>query len=243
MNQAAKLNVLNEHAAFVDVGSEKLHVSVAGGMPEVFGTVTAELHRLRDWLENQGAQAVAMEATGVYWLPLYSVLEAAGFAVTMVNGKQTRNLPGRKTDMQDCQWGATLHAHGLLRAGFVPPEHVRRLQDYLRLRGDHIANAASCIQLQQKALERMNVKLHDVISSLTGVSGQRVIEGILAGERNPERLLEMCDRSIREKKRTRIIESLRGSWQEQHLFALRQAVGSWKHYQGLIAACDQEIQK
>ena len=120
---------------------------------------------------------------------------------------------------------------------------MRRLQDYLRLRGDHIANAAGCIQLQQKALERMNVKLHDVISSLAGVSGQRVIEGILAGERNPERLLEMCDQSIREKKRTRVIESLRGSWQEQHLFALRQAVESWKHYQRLIAACDQEIEK
>jgi hypothetical protein len=243
MSQAAKLNVLDEHAAFVDVGSEKLHVSIAGGPPEVFGTVTAELHRLRDWLKSQQARGVAMEATGVYWLPLYSVLEAAGFVVTMVNGKQTRNLPGRKTDMQDCQWGATLHAHGLLRAGFVPPEHVRRLQDYLRLRGDHIANAAGCIQLQQKALERMNVKLHDVISSLAGVSGQRVIEGILAGERNPERLLEMCDQSIREKKRTRVIESLRGSWQEQHLFALRQAVESWKHYQRLIAACDQEIEK
>jgi transposase len=243
MSQAAKLNVLNEHAAFVDVGSEKLYVSIAGGPPEVFGTVTAELHRLRDWLKSQQAEAVAMEATGVYWLPLYSVLEAAGFAVVMVNGKQTRNLPGRKSDMQDCQWGATLHAHGLLRAGFVPPEHVRRLQDYLRLRGDHIIQAASCIQLQQKALERMNIKLHDVISSLSGVSGQRVIEGILAGERNPERLLEMCDRSIREKKRTRVIESLRGSWQEQHLFALRQAVESWKHYQRLIAACDQEIEQ
>jgi transposase len=218
-------------------------VSIAGGPPEVFGAVTAELHRLRDWLKSQGAQAVAMEATGVYWLPLYSVLEAAGFTVTMVNGKQTRNLPGRKTDMQDCQWGATLHAHGLLRAGFVPPEQVRRLQDYLRLRCDHIANAASCIQLQQKALERMNIKLHDVISSLSGVSGQRVIEGILAGERNPERLLEVCDHSIRENKRVRVIESLRGNWQEQHIFALKQAVESWKHYQRLIAACDQEIEK
>lgn len=243
MSQATRLNVLDEHAAFIDVGSEQLHVSIAGGPPEVFGTVTGELYRLRDWLKSQQAQAVAMEATGVYWLPIYSVLEAAGFAVTMVNGKQTRNLPGRKSDMQDCQWGATLHAHGLLRAGFVPPEHVRRLQDYLRLRGDHIANAASSIQLQQKALERMNIKLHDVISSLAGVSGQRVIEGILAGERDPERLLEMCDRSIREKKRTRVVESLRGNWQEQHLFALRQAVESWKHYQRLIAACDQEIEK
>jgi len=243
MSKAATLQVLDEYAAFVDVGSEKLHVSIAGGPPEVFGTVTAELHRLRDWLKERRVRSVAMEATGVYWLPLYSVLEAAGLEVIMVNGKQTRNLPGRKTDMQDCQWGATLHAHGLLRAGFVPPGQVRRLQDYLRLRGDHIGNAAACIQLQQKALERMNVKLHDVISSLAGVSGQRVVEGILAGERDPERLLERCDQSIREKKRSRVIESLRGDWQEQHLFALRQAVESWKHYQRLITACDQEIEK
>lgn len=243
MSKAARLNVLDDHAAFVDVGSEKLHVSIAGGPPEVFGTVTVELHRLRDWLKERQVRSVAMEATGVYWLPLYGILEAAGLEVMMVNGKQTRNLPGRKTDMQDCQWGATLHAHGLLRAGFVPAAQVRRLQDYLRLRGDPIGNAAACIQLQQKALERMNVKLHDVISSLVGVSGQRVVEGILAGERNPERLLEMCDQSIREKKRSRVIESLRGDWQEQHLFALRQAVESWKHYQRLIAACDQEIGK
>jgi len=243
MNKVTTLNVLDERAAFVDVGSEKLHVSIAGGQPEVFGTVTAELQRLSEWLKQRDVRSVAMEATGVYWLPLYSVLEAAGFGVIMVNGKQTRNLPGRKTDMQDCQWGATLHAHGLLRAGFVPPAQIRRLQDYLRLRCDHITNAAGCVQLQQKALERMNVKLHDVISSLSGVSGQRVIGAILAGERCPERLVKMCDQSIQDKKRDRVIESLRGNWQEEHLFALRQAVESWRHYQGQIEACDREIEK
>jgi len=240
---SATLNVLDDHAAFVDVGSEKLHVSIAGGSPEVFGTVTAELQRLSQRLKQQDVRSVAMEATGVYWLPLYSVLEAAGFEVIMVNGKQTRNLPGRKTDMQDCQWGATLHAHGLLRAGFVPPAQIRKLQDYLRLRCDHIANAAGCVQLQQKALERMNIKLHDVISSLSGVSGQKVLEAILAGERSPERLVELCDQSIRDKKRSRVIESLRGNWQGEHLFALRQAVETWRHYQGQIEACDREIEK
>jgi transposase len=243
MNKATRLQVVDEHAAFVDVGSESLHVSIAGGPPEVFGTMTVELHRLRDWLQERKVRSIAMEATGVYWLPLYSVLEAAGMETCMVNGKHTRNLPGRKTDMQDCQWGATLHAHGLLRAGFVPPAHVRQLQDYVRLRGDHIANAAGCIQLQQKALERMNVKLHDVISSLAGVSGQRVIEAILSGERDPDRLLGLCDKSIRSKKADRVKESLRGTWQGEHLFALRQAVETWKHYQGQIAACDREIEK
>src|SRR6202051_779436 len=163
-----ELPMLDPLAAFVDVGSEQMHVSVAGGAPEVFGTVTSQLHALRDWLKAQGVRSVAMEATGVYWLPLYGVLEAAGCEVCMVNGRQTRNLPGRKSDIQDCQWGATLHAHGLLRAGFVPPADIRRLQDYLRLRADHIAMAASCVQLMQKAFERMNIKLHDVISSLAG---------------------------------------------------------------------------
>ena len=182
-----------------------------------------------------------MEATGVYWLPLYSVLEAAGLTVLMVNGKQTRNLPGRKTDMKDCQWGATLHAHGLLRAGFVPPAQIRRLQDYLRLRADHVALGASHIQHQQKALDRMNIKLHEVISSLAGVSGQKVIQAILEGERDAERLLALCDVQIQKKKAQKVRESLRGTWAEEHLFALRQAVESWQHYQRQISACDQQI--
>jgi transposase len=242
MSTTATLPVLDALAAFVDVGSEQMHVSIAGGPPEVFGTFTTELHRLRDWLQERGVTSVAMEATGVYWLPLYGVLESAGMKVSMVNGKQTRNLPGRKTDMKDCQWGATLHAHGLLQAGFVPPAQIRRLQDYLRLRADHLSSAAACVQHQQKALERMNVKLHDVISSLVGESGIKVIEAILAGERDPERLLELCDVRIKKKKADRVKESLRGTWAEEHLFALRQAVENWRHYQGQIAACDRQME-
>ena len=242
MTPTPTLPVLDPRAAFVDVGSEQMDVSLAGGPPEVFGAVTSELHRLRDWLRERGVQSVAMEATGVYWLPLYGVLEAAGFEVVMVNGKHTRNLPGRKTDMKDCQWGATLHAHGLLRAGFVPPAHIRRLQDYLRLRTDHLTSAAASVQHQQKALERMNVKLHDVISSLAGASGQKVIEAILAGERDPDRLLALCDVQIQQKKADRVKESLRGTWAEEHLFALRQAVEDWQHFQRQMAACDRQIE-
>jgi transposase len=237
------LPMLDARAAFVDVGSEQMHVSVAGGPPEVFGTVTTQLHALRDWLKAQGVHSVAMEATGVYWLPLYGVLEAAGFTVAMVNGRQTRHLPGRKTDMKDCQWGATLHAHGLLRAGFVPPAAIRCLQDYLRLRADHISLAASHVQHLQKALERMNIKLHDVISDLTGVSGLAVIRAILAGERTPEQLLLRCDRQIQCKKAERVKESLQGTWHEEHLFALRQALESWEHYQRQIDACDRQIEE
>jgi transposase len=220
----SELAVLDPRAAFVDVGSEKMHVSIGGGPPRVFGTVTSQLEALRDFLAEHQVRSVAMEATGVYWLPLYSVVEAAGLDVRMVDGRQTRHLPGRKSDMQDCQWGATLHAHGLLRAGFVPPAHIRRLQDYLRLRGDHVAAAGGHVQHMQKALERMNIKLHDVISSLTGASGLAVMRAILAGERDPAALLE-----------------LRGNWAAEHLFALGQAVQSWDHYQAQIVDCDGRI--
>lgn len=236
------LPVLDPHAAFVDVGSEQMYVSIAGGPPEVFGTVTSQLHALREWLLTHNVRSVAMEATGVYWLPLYGVLEAAGLEVLMVNGRQARNLPGRKTDMKDCQWGATLHAHGLLRAGFVPPAHIRRLQDYLRLRTDHISSAAAHVQHMQKALERMNIKLHDVISSLTGASGLAVVRAILGGERNPEQLLALCDVQIQRAKAQRVKESLRGTWAEEHLFALRQALASWDHYQSQIAECDRQVE-
>ena len=235
------LPMLDPLAAFVDVGSEHMHVSVGGNRPAVFGTVTSQLHALRDWLLAQGVRSVAMEATGVYWLPLYGVLESAGLEVRMVNGRQTRNLPGRKTDMTDSQWGATLHMHGLLHAGFVPPADIRRLQDYLRLRADHVAAAATCVQLMQKAFERMNIKLHDVISSLAGVSGLAVARAIVAGERSPEALVALCDVQIRRKKAQAVIEALRGSWADEHIFALAQALQSWDHYQKLIAECDARI--
>lgn len=219
-----------------------MHVSIAGGEPKVFGSTTAQLHALRDYLLCEGVSSVAMEATGVYWLCPYEVLEKAGMQVVMVNGKYVKNLPGRKTDMKDCQWQATLHAHGLLKAGFVPREHIRRLQDYQRLRADHIAAAASCEQQMQKALERMNIKFHDAISDLTGVSGLKVLRAILAGERNPAALLALCDYQIQKKKAKRVCESLVGTWKEEHLFALRQALAAWEFYRGQIAECDQALE-
>ncbi len=236
------LPILDVKAAFVDVGSEHMHVSVGGEVPMVFGTVTSQLHALRDWLLSQDVHSVAMEATGVYWLPLFSVLEAAGLDVRMVNGRQTRNAPGRKTDMQDSQWGSTLHMHGLLRAGFVPPADIRRLQDYLRLRADHVGQAGSCVQLMQKALERMNVKLHDAISSLAGASGMAVMRAIVCGERDPAALLALCDVQIRRAKADLVKETLRGTWSDEHIFALEQALQSWDHYQRLIAECDRRIE-
>ena len=236
------LPVLDPKAAGIDVGSETLHVSIAGDTPQVFGTTTGQLHALRDWIKEQGVHSVAMEATGVYWLCAYEVLEGAGIEVLVVNGKHVKNLPGRKTDLKDCQWIATLHAHGLLRSGFVPPEHIRRLQDYLRLRADHVTMAASHVQHLQKALERMNVKLHDAISSVVGVSGLKVIRAILAGQRDPLTLLSLCDAQIQKKKAAAVKEALRGTWKAEHLFALRQALELWEFYQQKIAECDQRIE-
>lgn len=237
------LPVLDGKACGVDVGSEQLHVSIAGDTPKIFGTTTGQLHALRDWLKEQSVKSVAMEATGVYWLCAYEVLETAGLEVLVVNGKHVKNLPGRKTDLKDCQWLATLHAHGLLRSGFVPPEHIRRLQDYLRLRADHVTLAASHIQHLQKALERMNVKLHDVISSVVGVSGLRVIRAILAGQRDAGELLKLCDGQIQKKKAEAVKESLRGTWKAEHLFALKQGLEAWEFYQQKISECDQEIER
>src|SRR2546430_10943172 len=151
------LPVLDPNAAAIDVGSERLHISIAGDTPKVFGTFTSDLEALCAWFKTQGVRTVAMEATGVYWLYLYEVLEAAGLEVVVVNGRHVQNVPGRKTDMTDCQWLATLHAHGLLRGGFVPPAEIRRLQDYQRLREDHIRGAASQVQKMQEARERMYV--------------------------------------------------------------------------------------
>src|SRR5580692_5008210 len=224
------LPVLDTRAAGIDVGSEKLHVSIAGDTPKVFGTFTGDLERLRDWFREQGVHSVALEATGVYWLYVYEVLEAAGLEVVVVNGRHVQNVPGRKTDMADCQWLATLHAQGLLRGGFVPPADIRRLQDYQRLRADHIIGAAAQVQKMQQALERMNVKFHDVISDLSGVSGLRVVRAILQGEREPVRLLSLCDPQIQQKKSTAVTESLRGCWKDEQVFALRQAVELWDTY-------------
>ncbi|WP_455282100.1 IS110 family transposase [Cupriavidus necator] len=229
------LPVLDDRATGIDVGSEKLHVSIAGDTPRVFGTMTQDVSTLINWLRDEGVRSVAMEATGVYWLYLYGALEAAGITVLVVNGRHVRNLPGRKTDMADCQWLATLHAHGLLHSGFVPPAEIRQLQDYLRLRQDHITMAASHVQHMQKALERMNVKFHAVISDLTGVSGLKVIDAILAGRRDPAYLLTLCDAQIRKHKGDRVKESLRGMWKDEHLFALRQALQSWKHSKARLA--------
>lgn len=235
------LRPINPRAAAADVGSESIYVSVAGGAPRCFGTLTCQLYALRDYLLAEGVSDFAMEFTGVYWVALYEVLEATPIRVSLVNGAQVKRLPGRKTDVSDCQWLAELHAYGLLRAGFVPGASIRRLRDYTRLRDGHVGRGASHVLQMQKALDLMNLKIHDVLSDLVGVSGQRVVEAILAGERNTERLLALCEQSVLKKKRQRLSDALQGTWATQHLFALRQAWEAWRFCRGQIDQCDEQI--
>ena len=235
------LKEINLHAGAVDVGSEYMHVAVYNGPTTVFTTMTSQLYEIAKFFKEQAVTTVVMEATGVYWMALYQVLEEAGLEVLVVNGAHVKNLPGRKSDMSDPQWLAELHAHGLLRSGFVPPESIRRLRDYQRLRQDHIQMGSAHILHMQKALDRMNIKIHEVLSQLVGVSGLRVIRAILKGERNAEKLVELCDDQVLATKRERMIEALHGFWQPEHLFALGQGLEGWEFYQQQMAACDQRI--
>jgi transposase len=241
METVLDLPIVQPHSAGIDVGSEKFFASVGGKEPKVFLTVTEQMLQLCEHLKAEGVRSVAMEATGVYWINLFTALEEHGFEVVVVNGAHCRNLPGRKTDMKDCQWLAVLHAHGLLTSGFIPPADIRRLRDYVRIRGDLVTMAAQHVQHMQKALDRLNVKIHVVISNITGVSGLRIIEAILGGERRPEHLVRLCDEQILKTKRARMIEALHGLWRKEHLFALQLAYDSYCNYQKQIGLCDQQI--
>ena len=182
-----------------------------------------------------------MEATGVYWIPVHDQLQGAGFKVTLFHGAHARNLPGRKSDVSDCQWHAMLHSHGLLHACFIPAEPIRKLRSFHRLREDHLSMAGAHIAHMQRALDLMNVRLHHVISQIHGLSGLRVIDAILAGQRDPAALAALCEASILNKKKAEVLKSLEGDWQEHHLFALRQALEAYRFYHQQIAACDAQV--
>jgi transposase len=228
--------------AALDLGATHIHAAAADAPVMVFGTTTSELRHLAAWLRERGVKHVAFEATGVYWIPVHDQLQSAGFTVLLFHGAHARNLPGKKSDFADCQWHAVLFSHGLLRACFVPPEEIRALRTYARLRDDHLEQAAMCIQHMQRALDCMNVRLHTVLSQLHGVSGMRILEAILAGERDPKALAAMCEGQILNRKRAEVEASLEGHWQEPHLFALRQALEAWRFQHAQMAACDARLE-
>lgn len=237
----ADIRQINPHAAGIDIGSEKLFLSIGPGHVACYDSFTASLCKMRDEMLAAGVTTVAMEATGVLWVPLYEILEEAGIAVCLVNGAHVKNVPGRKSDVLDCQWLQQLHSCGLLRPSFIPEDALRQLRAYVRLRDEHIASGARCVQHMQKALELMNIKLHEVISQIQGTSGLRIIEAIVAGQHDPEELAALCGPQILRQKRARVIESLQGHYRGEHVFALEQALDCWQFYREKIRQCDQQI--
>ena len=206
-----------------------------------FECFTADLHRLADWLEACGVETVAMQSTGVYWIPLYEILEERGFEVYLVNARHTKNLPGRKSDVQESQWLLKLHTYGLLNNSFQPTAEIRVARTYWRQRGEHVRGASTCIQRMQKVLTQMNVQLANVISDLSGLTGQTIVRAILAGERDPKKLAELSHPQIRAS-REEIAKSLEGNWRPELLFVLKQEMEMYDTYQHRIAECDRELE-
>lgn len=241
----AMLRKVNLNAAGIDVGGERHYVAVPEGRDtesvRSFGSVTSELERLVAWLEACEIETVAMESTGVYWIPLYELLEERGFEVVLVNARHLKNVPGRKTDVLDCQWLQQLHSFGLLRGSFRPDREITQVRAYVRHRENLVRYAASHVQHMQKALSLMNLQLHQVISDLTGQTGMRILRGLVAGNHDPRSLAEerhpRCRASVEQ-----IEQALTGQYRPEYLFQLRQALELYDHYQAQIEACDREIE-
>jgi transposase len=232
---------IRKNAAGIDIGAKKVFVSIENMEVRSFFTFTEDFEKLRDYLFENNIETVAMEATGVYWNILYEILEEAGIEVWLVDGRQTKQVPGRKTDVKDCQWIQQLHSYGLLNRCFVADADIKELRAYQRLREDHIRSASMHINHMQKALTEMNIRLTEVLSQIHGVSGMAIIEAILKGERDKETLLKMCHVKIIKNKKEEVLKSLNGRYTKHGLFALQQAFDSYLFYQHQIEQCDQML--
>jgi len=238
------LEIVHPDAAGIDVGGSEHWVAVS---PErdaepvrSFGCFTADVREMAEWLVEKGVRSVAMQSTGVYWMPVFEVLEQHGLEVFLVNARHTKNLPGRKSDIQECQWLLKLHAFGLLNNSFQPTDEIRVARSLWRQRGNLIAAASSAIQRMQKVLTEMNVQLSTVLSDLSGVSGMKIIGAILAGERDPWKLTALARAEVKARPAD-IARSLEGNWREELLFILRQEVELYEVYQHKIADCDRQL--
>lgn len=235
---------INPHAAGIDIGSREHYACVppTPGQKTVrpFGTFTSDLEAMADWFSACGVTSVAMEATGVYWIPVFQILEKRGFDVLLVNARQTKNVAGRKSDVQDCQWIQRLHTYGLLRGSFRPGDAYCVLRAYLRYRDELICARSTQCQHMQKALQQMNVQLHQVLSDVTGVSGLAIIKAILEGQRDPVAMAAMVDRRVRATPET-IQKALVGDYRREHLFELKTAFELYHTYEEKIQSCDKQI--
>lgn len=245
-NQTSDLRLINPNAAGIDIGSEFHWVSVpkdrASECVRRFGCYTAELYALADWLAECGVETVAMESTGVYWIALFQILETRGFEVKLVNAHHVKTLPGRKSDVLDCQWLQQLHSYGLLSGSFRPEDQICVLRSYIRHRDSLIKSACVHVQRMQKALTQMNVQLHKVVSDITGTTGMAIIRAIVAGEQNPQTLA--AKRHHRTKRsEAEISAALNGDYRSEHIFVLQQELQLYDVYQAQITACDHQIQE
>jgi transposase len=238
--------IFQPDSAGIDIGATELFVAVPPDRAEEsvrsFETFTEDLYALADWLKACRIKTVVMESTGVYWIPVFQILETRGFEVCLVNARHVKNVPGRKSDVLDCQWLQYLHSVGLLRGSFRPPDQVCALRSYLRHRDMLVKSAARHVQHVQKALTQMNLHLHHVISDLTGVTGLAILDAILQGERDPQKLAALRDRRIKASEAT-IAKALVGDYRAEHLFTLKQALAIYRHYQTQIVECDCEIER
>src|SRR5476651_895297 len=226
--------MVHPNAAAIDIGAT-MHMAAVGAdrtsdPVQSFGTFTGNLHRLADWFAECGAKTVVMESTGVYWIPIFELLDERGFEVFLVNARDAKHVPGRKTDVSDAQWLQRLHSYGLLRASFRPKGQIAELRAYVRQRERLLEYAASHIQHMQKALTEMNLQLHHVVADVTGATGLRIIRAIIAGERDPEVLAGLRHYSCHSSAET-IAQALTGSYRNEHLFALEQALALYDAYQ------------
>jgi len=240
--------MIHEHepdAAGIDVGSTEMYAAVPAGRDEEsvrrFSAFTADLIRLADWLKQCRIQSVAMESTGVYWIPLFQILEERGFRVCLVNARHVKNVPGRKTDVLDCQWLQYLHSVGLVRASHRPAQQICEIRAIWRHRENLIQMAAVHVLHMQKALDQMNLQLHHVITEITGNTGLAILDAILSGERDPEKLAELRDSRIKASRET-VVQSLIGDYRSEHLFTLKQSLAAYRQYQQWIADCDRDVE-
>jgi transposase len=244
-NKSRALRVLHPDAAGIDVGSNQHWVAVPSDRDaksvRAFGTFTSDLQQLADWLKQCGVRTVAMESTGVYWIPVYELLEEQGFEVLLVNAAHARNVPGRKSDVLDCQWLLELHTFGLLRPSFRPGPRITELRTYARHRQTLIEEAARQIQRIQKALDQMNIQIHHVIADITGKTGMAIVRDIIAGKHDPELLAQHRDPRCRASLET-VTEALRGHYKTEHLFTLEQALSLYDTYCAHIRHCDERIE-
>lgn len=237
------MKLIHENSAGIDIGSEDLFVSIDEGQVRKFGTFTQDIEDLKDYLLANCIVSVAMEATGIYWINLYEVLADSGIDVWLVDGKETKQVPGRKTDVKDCQWIRQLHSYGLLNKCHVSTGDIRTIRDYQRLREDHIGMKSMSVNHMQKALVLMNLRLVQVLSQVHGKSGLAIIDAVLAGKRDVKYLMSLCHKRILNNKSEELEKALEGRYTELGLFSLEQARRTYSFYEDQIWRCDQKIEE